>query len=76
MVVTASQLRADIYRLLDHVIETGEAIEIDRRGRRLQIVAVVDPAPSRLAAVRPVADLIVGDPDDLVHIDWSVEWRP
>ena len=24
----------------------------------------------------PERDLIVGDPDDLVHMDWSKEWRP
>lgn len=39
MVLTASQLRADIYNLLDHVIETGEPIEISRKGVTVRVVA-------------------------------------
>ena len=76
MVVTASKLRADIYRLLDLVLDTGEAIEIERRGRRLRIVADDRPAVSRLAAAHPLPGVIVGDPEELVHLDWSGEWRP
>jgi len=29
-----------------------------------------------LGKLLPKRDIIVGDPDDLVHIDWSSEWRP
>jgi hypothetical protein len=72
MEITASKLRADIYRVLDYVLETGEAVEIDRRGRRLRIVA--DDAPSRLDRLVPRSDSISGDPEDLVHLDWSGEW--
>lgn len=73
MLVTASRLRADVYRLLDLVLETGEVIEIERHGRRLRIVA--DDPPSKLDRLvqRPVID---GDPEDLVHRDWSDEWTP
>jgi hypothetical protein len=72
MEITASKLRADIYRVLDYVLETGEAVEIDRRGRRLRIVA--DDAPSRLDRLVSRSDSISGDPEDLVHLDWSGEW--
>jgi len=44
--ISTSRLRADIYRVLDDVLDTGEAVEIDRRGRRLRITA--DDPPSRL----------------------------
>lgn len=74
MVVTASKLRENVYRILDEVLETGVPVEIERRGRRLRIVAV--DAPSPLDRLVPRADVIVGDPDDLVHVDWSGEWRP
>lgn len=37
MAITASQLRQDVYRLLDHVLETGVPLEIERGGRRLRI---------------------------------------
>jgi len=73
MVITASRLRENIYRLLDHVIETGEAIEIERNGHRLRIV--VDDAPSKLGRLVE-RDTVVGDPEELVHLDWSDQWQP
>ncbi|MCX6399287.1 MAG: hypothetical protein NTX33_05080 [Propionibacteriales bacterium] len=70
--VTPSQLRQDIYRLIDKVLETGEPLEIERKGRRLRLVA---EAPiDRLSRIRVDPDVISGDPEDLVSIDWSVEW--
>ncbi len=74
MGVTASELRQNIYRLLDQVLETGVPLEIERRGRRLQIVPV--GRRSKLDRVVGRPDFIVGDPGDLVHIDWSEHWRP
>jgi hypothetical protein len=32
-------------------------------------------AKSKLANPK-VRNLIIGDPEDLVHLDWSEEWRP
>jgi antitoxin (DNA-binding transcriptional repressor) of toxin-antitoxin stability system len=74
MVVSASELRQNVYRLLDQVLESGVPIEIERKGRRLRIV----PADTRSKLNRVVGHpgSIVGDPDDLVHIDWSEYWTP
>lgn len=74
MVVTASALRQNIYKLLDQVLETGEPLEIERKGRRLRVVPA--DAQSKLASLVPHPDAIVGDPEDLVHMDWLAEWRP
>lgn len=74
MAVTPSQLRADIYRLLDEVLETGVPLEVERGGRTLQIVAKDRGRKLDRLAHRP--EVIVGDPEDLVHLDWSAEWRP
>lgn len=74
MVVTASELRQNIYRLLDRVLETGEALEIERKGRRLRIVA--DPVGPKLERLHAHPDAITGDPADLVDIEWSSAWRP
>jgi antitoxin (DNA-binding transcriptional repressor) of toxin-antitoxin stability system len=73
MSVTATQLREDIYQILDKVLESGHPVEILRNGRKLRIVAV-DP-PSKLARLIK-RDCIVGDPNDLNSIDWSAEWKP
>jgi hypothetical protein len=74
MTMTASRLRADIYRILDEVLETGKPAVIERRGRTLRIVP--DERPSRLAALEPRPSYLKADPRDLVHLDWSAEWRP
>jgi hypothetical protein len=71
MRITASALRQDIYRILDRVIETGEVVEIERKGKVLRIMP--PPARRRLDLL-PKRDYIIGDPNDLVHIDWSEEW--
>ena len=73
MPISASALRQDLYRLLDRVLDTGAPVEIARRGRVLRIVA--DPPTASLDRLEP-RDFIVGDPGDLVHLDWSGEWRP
>ena len=74
MKLTASKLRQDIYRVLDRVLETGEPVEIERHGRRLRIIA--DEPPSRLDRLVRRTDVVIGDSDDFVHMDWSGEWRP
>jgi len=74
MVVTASELRQNVYKLLDEVLETGVPLEIERKGRRLRIIP--SDAPSKLDRLVPHPGSIVGDPEDLVHIDWSGEWHP
>ena len=42
--VTASALRADVYRILDRAIATGEVVEIERNG---VVVRLVPPRPRR-----------------------------
>jgi antitoxin (DNA-binding transcriptional repressor) of toxin-antitoxin stability system len=74
MSISATRLRADLYRLLDQALETGEPIEIERRGVILRIVppartSWVDRLPQREA-------VIVGDPEAIVQTDWSAHWRP
>ena len=73
MAVTASSLRQNIYRLLDEVLETGVPLEIERRGRVLRIVPVGESAKLDRLKNR---DCIRGDPEDLVHLDWSDAWQP
>ena len=76
--LTASKLRANVYRVLDQVLETGIPVEIERHGRRIRIVAAGprrSPAPGRLQKLKRRRYLRCS-PDILVHVDWSREWRP
>jgi hypothetical protein len=74
LATTASKLRANIYRMLDEVLETGQPLEIERNGKTLVIApkekqSIWDRLPRR-------EGFIVGDPDELIHVDWSSEWNP
>jgi len=71
MPMTASTLRKNIYRLLDQVLETGQPLEIERKGRLLRVVPVGQP--SKIARLVK-HDCLRGDPEDIVHVDWSGEW--
>jgi len=73
MQITASRLREDIYNILDSVLESGDTVEVVRKGRIIRIVA--DKPPSRLARLKK-RDCITGNPEDLVEIDWSADWTP
>jgi hypothetical protein len=74
MAITASKLRENVYRLLDQVLKTGVPLEIRRRGRILKIIPA-DPV-NKLENIIPRKDFLKCDPDDIVHLDWSGEWRP
>jgi hypothetical protein len=72
MAITASALRNDIYRLLDEVVETGKHLAVERKGKLLRIVPV--GPQGKLAKLTP-HPCIKGDPEDLIHLDWSGEWN-
>ena len=72
--VTATELRKNIYKLLDEVLNSNIPLEVERKGKRL-IIAPADRG-SRIKGLQAHADCIVGDPEELVHMDWSEEWRP
>jgi hypothetical protein len=71
MPLTASKLRANIYRVLDDAAETGIPVEIVRNGIVLRIVA--EKKPSKLSRLKK-RTAFVGDADDIFTIDWRSEW--
>ena len=73
MSVTASKLRQNIYQLLDEVLQTGVPLEVDCKGRKL-VITPVQPQ-DKLKNLKKRA-CINGNPEDLVHMDWSGDWRP
>lgn len=74
MALSASKLRANVYRLLDEVLETGRPLEIERNGKTLVIAP--KERKSKLDNLPRRKGFIVGDPDELIHMDWSSEWNP
>ena len=74
MAVSASIVRANVYRLLDQALETGVPIEVERKGKILRITP--ESPPSNLGRLTRHAAYIRGDANALVHMDWSSEWKP
>ncbi len=72
MKITASEFRANVMGVLDDVLDKGTIVEVRRRGRTIRIVA--DRPTRKLDRLVARPDFIVGDPDSLVHVDWSSHW--
>ncbi len=77
--MNATKLRADLYSVLDQVIQSGKPVTIERKGHRL-ILCVDEGEKStktkRFAWPTPRPQWVNGDVDDIAAIDWSKEWRP
>lgn len=75
--VTATHLRAELFKTLDRVVATGESVEVQRPGGKVRIVSAVEGmAGNRLARLQPHPGTIVGDPDSLAHLSWDEAWKP
>lgn len=74
MPISTTRLRANLYRVMDKVLKTGVPAEIQRKGKLLKIVPV-EPE-DKLKNLVPHPGYLVGDPQAIVHVDWSSEWRP
>ena len=70
--LSLTKARADLYKIVDRVLETGVPVEIERRGRKIRIVPV-RPC-SKLDKLVKHPGTIKGDPEDIVHLDWSGDW--
>jgi hypothetical protein len=71
MKITASRLRENIYSILDQALETGIPVEVILKGKTLKIVP--EAKPDKLSRLKK-RKCIVGDPEDLVHMEWLSEW--
>jgi prevent-host-death family protein len=76
MTLTASKLRENIYKILDEVADTGIPVEITRKGKKLKIVPAEPDSRAKTDRLPRRPDAISGDLEDLVHFDWSSEWKP
>jgi hypothetical protein len=70
--ITLTELRADLYKVVDQIIETGVSVEVQRNGHKIKIVLA--DGPSKLARLTERTGVINCDPEDIVHCDWLEEW--
>jgi len=69
--ISVTELRGNIYKLLDEVLNTGIPIEVNRGGKKLKILPAEKVDKLQNLVSRP--NVIKGNPDDLVNISWERE---
>lgn len=67
--VNPTQLRANLYRILDQILASGHAIEIDRFGKKLLLSPLEEQ--NKLSRLKYRPNFISGNPEDLVDIHWE-----
>lgn len=70
--MTATELRRNIYQVLDEVLETGQPVEVIRNGRPLLIMPA---APARNLSDLPRRNFVNGSFDELVETSWEGSWE-
>jgi hypothetical protein len=71
--MTITELRKNIYKILDEVAETGKQIEIVRKGKKIKITR--EQEGGKLEQLKnPPSKVCKGDSDEIISIDWSGEW--
>ena len=69
--ITPTELRTNIDQILDEVLRSGLPIEVKKGDRTLRIVPVEKTDKFQNLVARP--DVIQGDPEDLVTLNWEGE---
>ena len=72
--LTATELRRDIYRILDEVLDSGLSQEVLRKGRKLLIVPV-EPKRRRLEDL-PRRKITACTFEELSATSWEDTWEP
>ena len=72
-----SQFGEEIYQLMEHVLETKAPVEVEFKGQKF-LIELAKYAESvedtgKLTRLELHSDCLIGDPEDIVHIDWSGE---
>ncbi len=60
--------------LLDQVANTGIPVTVKRKGKLIMISCAENG--SKLDRLEKHPNFLKGNPDDLVHMDWSDQWSP
>lgn len=72
--ISATELRKNVYNILDAVLASGEPQEILRGSSRLLIVPASGPR-RRLEAL-PRREGLACTPEELVATSWEEQWSP
>ena len=69
--LTATKIKENWNQVLDELITKKTLVEFEHKGMRFQIAQI--GSANKLDRLVPRPQTIVGDTEDLVHVDWSGE---
>ena len=72
MIYSATKLRQNLYNILDGIIDNGVPVVIERKGVILRIIP--EEQVKKWERLDP-HDVINGNPEDIVSMDWSRTWN-
>ena len=70
--ITPSELRQNLYNLLDQVILTGKPVEIKRKNKVLKII--IEQPKLKLDNLKK-REVMNCKPDEIINNDWEKEWK-
>ncbi len=73
--MTATELRANLYRVIDEVLETGRPQRV-RRGDQFVLISPEEPRVRLRLEDLPRRDAIACSPDELVEQSFADAWTP
>jgi len=71
--IPTRQFFSNIEKCLENIADSHEPLEIEYKGQTF--VISVKSRPDKLSHLKPHPGCVTGNPDDIVHIDWSGEWK-
>lgn len=71
--MTYKDVKQAFDRVLEQVLTTTTPIQFEFKGKTLAITLV--ESEGKLARLEPHPDCLIGDPEAIVHLDWSGEKR-
>jgi hypothetical protein len=74
--VTPTELRKNIYRVLDRVAETGNPETIERNGLVFRIICESPGKKLEKLIGKNHPKAYRGNSDEIITMDWSKEWKP
>jgi len=72
MVLTATKLRQNLYRILDEILDSGIPVKINRKGEILKIIP--EKKKSKLERLEEHRT-IIGSPESIIDINFDSEWK-
>jgi len=71
--ISTKQFFSNIEQFLENIADKHEPLEIEYKGRTF--VISVKPRSDKLSNLKHHPACVTGNPEDIVHIDWSGEWK-